>query len=1306
MPKRAVDRFAGPVLRGVFTFLVLALAQSGAIGAAMPSGSPSPRTGAEVVRSKSLEAVTPSHRTTVEQNPLPGDRDGAEIRFEQLSLEQGLSQSSVFAIMQDASGFLWFGTQDGLNKYDGYEFTVYRPDSEDPNSLGGHYVRALAVDSEGALWIGTFGDGLDRLDRTSGQVTHYENRRSSRYSLSSDIVLALYADRAGTVWIGTQAGLNRYDRERDRFVRYRHVEGNARSLSHDVVRVVYEDRDGVLWLGTEGGGLDRFDRASERFTHYRHYASARDSLGGNVVLSIHQDREGLLWVGTDGGGLSRLDPSTDHFDRYQHDPGDSHSLSHNTVSAIFEDSEGVLWIGTQGGGLNRFDRESGQFIRYQHVPGDATSLSDDWILSIYEDRGGVLWIGTVGGGLNLLDRATHRFRHYQSIPYDANSLGDDFVWAIYEDREGIFWIGTYGGGLDRYEPAEDRWTHYRHDPSIAHSLGHDVIRAIRQDARGFLWIGTDGEGLDRFDPQTERFSHYRFDPEDPLSLSSDTVLTLHVDPSGAVWIGTGNGLNQYMPGLDGFFRYQASGEDLNSLSNGVVRSVSDAAEGCLWVGTDRGLNLLDPGTRHVTRYRARELEPDPLTESSILSVYQDGAGVLWLGTFGQGLVRFDPREGSTRAYRDRDGLPSNVVYGILEDDQGSLWLSTNYGLSQLDPQTETFQNYDSSHGLQSNEFNAGAYWRAFDGAMYFGGVNGFSAFYPDRVTKNPYQPPVVLTHLTQGGAEIEARRPIEAIRELTLRWPNNYFDFGYAALSYSQSDRNQYAYMLEGLEDDWIYVGTQRAGRYTNLPGRSFTLRIRASNSDGVWNPDGLALKITVIPPFWETWLFRSMVGLLLVAVVVTWYRLRVRGIEVRSRRLEAQVEDRTREIEQRRQELEALYRADEELYRHLELDDVLQALVDIAVNVLNADKSSVICWNDAKDALVMRVARGFRSETMASLVFSPAGGLLGRTVCSGEPAIVEDAATDPRHRAEGHEAIALISAEGIRSFMYLPIQVSGESFGVFSVSYTQPHAFGEEEQRLFTALAQRAAVAIQNAQLYQQSHELAVVEERSRLARDLHDAVTQTLFSASLISEALPTLWETDQEEGQQLLAELRQLNRGALAEMRTLLLELRPVVLAEASLGDLLRQLGEAFTGRTGVLVSMAVDGLCELPSDVHVALYRIAQEALNNVAKHAQAQHVSISLHCLRSQLVEPHGGRDETISTGVDLCVGDDGRGFDLDNIPPDRLGLGIIRERAEAIGAKLSIDTEVGKGTEIRVKWNPAQSPPPPSTSRRESTEGL
>jgi GAF domain-containing protein/HAMP domain-containing protein len=371
-------------------------------------------------------------------------------------------------------------------------------------------------------------------------------------------------------------------------------------------------------------------------------------------------------------------------------------------------------------------------------------------------------------------------------------------------------------------------------------------------------------------------------------------------------------------------------------------------------------------------------------------------------------------------------------------------------------------------------------------------------------------------------------------------------------------------------------------------------------------------------------------------------------------------------EAERRMQDLEALYRADEELYRHLHLEEVLQTLVDVAVDILQADKSSMMIWDAQQERLVVGAARGFSPETMAHMSFAPGEGIAGRVVTIGEPAVVEDVDTDPR------VARRITDPEGIRSFMHIPVEIDGQIFGVFNVNYAQPRAFGGEEQRLFTALAQRAALVIENAQLYEQAQELAVMEERSRLARDLHDAVTQTLFSASLIADVLPRLWKQDPDVGRVRLEEVRQLTRGALAEMRTLLLELRPAALVEAEMDELLRQLAEATTGRARVPVSVEVAGDCPLPSDVKVAMYRIVQEALNNIAKHAEASQATVGL-CCGPELVT--------------LRINDDGHGFDLNNVPPDHLGLGIMRERAEAIGAILTIESEVGRGTEVMAVWS-------------------
>jgi nitrate/nitrite-specific signal transduction histidine kinase len=566
--------------------------------------------------------------------------------------------------------------------------------------------------------------------------------------------------------------------------------------------------------------------------------------------------------------------------------------------------------------------------------------------------------------------------------------------------------------------------------------------------------------------------------------------------------------------------------------------------------------------------------------------------------------------------------------------------------------------------------------------MLFGGPDGIDLFFPEQIKPNPFIPTVALTALRLGGNETHIHPAPELVRSITLSGPQNELDFEFAALSYTQPEKNQLAYKLEGYDPTWHHIGTNRAGHYEGLPGGSYTLKLRGSNDDGVWNEEGNSLRITVVPPVWSTWWFRGASILVVLGLALAGYRLRVRNIQAQSRSLEAQVAERTREIEQRRHELEALYRADEELYRHLELDQVLQSLVDIAVDMLKADKSSVFCWDEGAERLVMRVARGFGAESLNQLSFARGEGLAGQVAATGQPAFMGNTAAERVQQAERPEVIAVLRAEAIRAFMLLPITVNDQVFGIFNVNYTVPHAFGRDEERLFAALAGRAARAIENAQLYGQTQELAALQERSRLARDLHDAVTQTLFSASLIAEALPELWDADQEEGRQLLAELRQLNRGALAEMRTLLLELRPATLVEANLGELLRQLGEAVTGRTGLPVSVTVRGQCSPPSDVHVALYRIAQEALNNVVKHANATHVGVSLSCTSG---DPNIDREP--SSKVELAVRDDGCGFDPADVPSDRLGLGIIRERTQAIGARLEINSQIDAGTQIVVEWS-------------------
>jgi signal transduction histidine kinase len=569
-------------------------------------------------------------------------------------------------------------------------------------------------------------------------------------------------------------------------------------------------------------------------------------------------------------------------------------------------------------------------------------------------------------------------------------------------------------------------------------------------------------------------------------------------------------------------------------------------------------------------------------------------------------------------------------------------------------------------------FVGGASHKSDSGEMFFGGFDGVSSFYPERMEDNPHIPPIVLTALTQDGRDMDVGVPVEFAHELVLRRPDGFFEFEYAALNYTQPEKNRYAYKLEGFDADWNDVGTRRFGSYGNLPAGEYTLHIKGSNNDGVWNDEGLLVQITVVPQFWETWWFWGVAAFVLVGGVAGGYRLRVRSIEARSRQLEGLVEERT-------SQLEAFYLAEEKMHRHLRLDQVLQALVDVAVEVLQADKSAVYVWDGERERWVMRVARGFSSEAVAGLTFAREEGTIGHAADTIEPTFVEDAVADPIWETERPEAMQIALVEGIHSFMHLPIRVDGRVFGIFNVSFTSSHAFDRDERRLFLALAQRASLAIENARLYEQAQDLAALEERQRLARDLHDAVTQTLFSTSLIAEVLPRIWEQDPEDGHRRLEQVRQGTRSALAEMRTLLLELRPTGLVDADLGDLLCQLGEAVTGRSRVSVAVDVESACDLPANVHVALYRIAQEALNNVSRHAQASRAWVSLRC---SLDADGEGRAKTVT----LSIRDNGRGFDPDGISSDHLGLGIMHERAEAVGATLTINSAPKRGTEVSVFW--------------------
>jgi len=840
------------------------------------------------------------------------------VTFDHLTVVEGLSNNSVPAIVQDEQGFLWFGTHAGLNRYDGHGFKVYQHDPQEPGSLGVNGIRHLALDQAGDLWIGTWRGGLERFVRESETFIRFQHDPENPRSLSHDDIRSMYFDRAGTLWIGTNGGgLNRFEPKTGDFTHYRHDPDDPHSLSNDGVFAIYEDREGVLWIGTEGGGLNRFDRDSGTFTRYRHDPDNPNSLSHDRVRAIYEDREGGFWIGTFSGGLNKFDRQSGTFKRYQHNPQEPSSLSSNSILTIYEDSADMLWIGTVNGGLNRFEPETETFVRYVNSAHDPNSLSHNLVFTIFEDRSGILWIGTIGGGINYYDREKKRFTHYQQRVGDPKSLAYNDVRAIVEDRSGTLWIGTNGGGLDQFDRESQTFSHYRHEPDNPNSLSHNVVYALHEDRTGMIWIGTFGGGLNRYDPASDTFTHYRHNPQDPQSLSHNHVVSVYEDRDGYIWVGTWNGgLNRFSPKTGHFKHYKHNPDDANSLSSNTIMSIAEDHAGQLWFGTlSHGLNQFDRQSESFKRYQHDPKRPHSLSQNSISSIHLDRTGTLWIGTSG-GLNKFDHQKEQFISYRQKDALSSNIIWGILEDQQGHLWLRTNDGLSKFDPQKETFRNYGRIDGLQGGDF-VPAYHKTKDGQMFFGGTNGFNAFYPDQITDNPHIPPVVITNFQLAnqpvpiGEDSVLKQSISQSEHLTLSYQDQLFSFEFAALNYRSPNKNRYKYKLEGFEEEWNEVdSTRRFVSYTNLDPGDYLFRVLGSNNDGLWNEEGASVRITVTPPWWQTNWFRGSMLILTLGLIFGAFRWRVSIIERQKRQLEMIVDVRTAELKVAKELAEAANRA------------------------------------------------------------------------------------------------------------------------------------------------------------------------------------------------------------------------------------------------------------------------------------------------------------------------------------------------------------------------------------------------------------
>ena len=829
------------------------------------------------------------------------------VVFRHLTIADGLSQNAVSSIVQDRRGFMWFGTKDGLNRYDGYQFAVFRHDPFDSTSISDSEITALLEDSRGALWVGTRNGGLNRFDRAherfsrvrggprrditaivedstgalwvssegeglfrltpSGsqdvRVERFVHSPADPASLSSDDVSTLVVDRRGVLWVGTLQGLDRLDSTAAGGVSFaRSSVRSARpfALIDTAVTALHEDSRGRLWIGSLPG-ISVVDSARTTIRHYYHrYRTFR--YGWGLALSIVEDRSGAMWV-TTVGELMRLDPATGEFTYFRHDPQNPDGISSNQPTRAYRDRSDVIWVGSNGYGIDTHDSKANRFQTFRRPQNWPSRLSGFSVYTLFEDLSGALWIDA--GLLYRWNRATGEFRSFEGSSSRPFDFGNTSVWSIVEDPPGFLWAASVAG-LFRYEIATGQYRLYRHDPADSLSLPEPAIYDVMRDRDGVIWAVTENFLVRLIDQERGRFQRFRHKER----------------PTARQWI---------------------------------FPSTTQDSSGALWLGSDQGLARFDPRTGTFRRYRHDPRVPTSLSHDAIRAILPDPRQpnrYLWVGTAGGGLNRLDVDSGTCVHFREGDGLPNDVVYAVLADSSGRLWMSTNKGLSRFDPATRQFRNYDAEDGLQSNEFNSGAGFKSRSGEMFFGGIYGFNYFRPEHVRDNPTIPAVAITGFRRGNRYENVRDSGTVLRTtisetdtLRLSYRDAVLTFEFAALEYSAPAKNRYAYRMVGFNDEWFESGAVRSATYTNLPPGRYTFQVRASNNDGVWNEQGTSLAVVILPPWWRAWWAYALYGALALAALYGARRSEMNRLRLKQRlEIERLEGEQLRELDRARSRL------------------------------------------------------------------------------------------------------------------------------------------------------------------------------------------------------------------------------------------------------------------------------------------------------------------------------------------------------------------------------------------------------------------
>ena len=831
------------------------------------------------------------------------------MRFRLLMQDSDVSVGEVLAFEHDKYGFMWIGGKLGLARYDGSAFKIYRHDQKQPFSIPSDTINDIVTDERGQLWIAT-NAGLCRFGYEDDTFHCHKHDSSSEKSLSSDIIYKIRFDRHGKMWLTTREGLDLYNPFDNSITRYPRKQDNPLLYTAYTMDIA-QDTEGYYYVAT-GYGLKVWNPATNEIKYYQADRTKENTLPVDLIRAITVDSRDRVWAATEKG-LVQFERKTERFTFYRTDidpPGTTRGVS---TWDVIEDKDGTIWVATDGNGIGYVNENKRVIVTSRHHPTYADSISSNITRRVYQDKLNDLWVGTYPMGVNVFERYSSAFRLFRKHSDKGEGLSEDKVRAFYEFKDGRLWIGTDGGGINYIDPVTEKFETIAHDPGNPSSLASDDIISIEEDHKGHIWVAKWKTALSVLEPETGRFRHYDNNPNDPTSISNTHTWDILSTTDGSLWVATiGSGLNKYFPETDNFKSYIHNANNASSVADDLIWALVEDKNGTLWIGTEKGLSRYNKLTDNFTSFLHNPSDSSSLSSNRVLCLYVDDKNVLWIGTHGGGLNRYDGKDFT--AITKEDGLISNVINAIVEDNNGTLWLSSDKGISNYNPKNQEVHTYTKHDGVQDGTFNIGAGIKTQDGDILFGGHHGITRFNPNSISHNEYVPPVYITELKVEDVIQDSNAPNSVLsknifltEKISLKHSQNLFTISFAALNFRNPLKNQYAYKLEGFDDSWHYVNNETKATYTNLNPGTYTFRVKAANNDGLWNEKGNALIIEVVPPLWRSWWAYSIYAILVAGIIAGYFA----SLKQTNRRLELEVQNRTKALTLANEKLEDLIVSD-----------------------------------------------------------------------------------------------------------------------------------------------------------------------------------------------------------------------------------------------------------------------------------------------------------------------------------------------------------------------------------------------------------